>query len=115
MNPANADFSNRSASSPALFNRCVIDWFGDWADDGLLQVAKEFTKFLDIQETSFTKDVSPPQNMDADAKRVDPKHELLSQVIVDMHISVRDINLKLAKQAKKFNFITPRDFLNFIK
>lgn len=48
MNPANADFSNRSASSPALFNRCVIDWFGDWADDGLLQVAMEFTKFLDV-------------------------------------------------------------------
>ena len=25
MNPANQDFKNRSASSPALFNRCVID------------------------------------------------------------------------------------------
>ena len=36
MNPANPDFSNRTASSPALFNRCVIDWFGDWTDDGLL-------------------------------------------------------------------------------
>lgn len=30
MNPSNPDFSNRTASSPALFNRCVIDWFGDW-------------------------------------------------------------------------------------
>mmetsp|Transcript_16132 Transcript_16132/g.7702 ORF Transcript_16132/g.7702 Transcript_16132/m.7702 type:complete len:118 (+) Transcript_16132:152-505(+) len=30
MNPANKDFSNRTASSPALFNRCVVDWFGDW-------------------------------------------------------------------------------------
>ena len=36
MNPANPDFANRSASSPALFNRCVIDWFGDWTDEGLL-------------------------------------------------------------------------------
>ena len=36
MNPATPDFANRSASSPALFNRCVIDWFGDWTDDGLL-------------------------------------------------------------------------------
>ena len=26
MNPAGEDFSNRSATSPALFNRCVIDW-----------------------------------------------------------------------------------------
>jgi dynein heavy chain 1 len=27
MNPRNADFASRSATSPALFNRCVIDWF----------------------------------------------------------------------------------------
>jgi dynein heavy chain 1 len=116
MNPANADFSNRSASSPALFNRCVIDWFGDWADEGLLQVAMEFTKFLDIQPNSFTKNIdSMPSSSEPGEKRIDPKHELLSQCIVDMHISVRDVNLKLSKSAKKFNFITPRDFLNFIK
>lgn len=48
MNPSNPDFSNRSASSPALFNRCVIDWFGDWSDDGLLQVSKAFTENIDI-------------------------------------------------------------------
>jgi dynein heavy chain 1 len=36
MNPSNPDFSNRTASSPALFNRCVIDWFGEWSSDGLL-------------------------------------------------------------------------------
>lgn len=48
MNPANPDFSNRTASSPALFNRCVIDWFGDWSDDGLLQVTKSFTEHVDI-------------------------------------------------------------------
>lgn len=28
MNPASDDFSNRAATSPALFNRCVIDWHG---------------------------------------------------------------------------------------
>jgi len=32
-----------------------------------------------------------------------------------MHISVRDINKKLMKSAKKFNYITPRDFLDFIR
>lgn len=32
-----------------------------------------------------------------------------------MHVAVRDVNKKLLKQAKKFNYITPRDFLDFIK
>lgn len=79
MNPSNPDFSNRTASSPALFNRCVIDWFGDWTDDGLLQVAKEFTKSLDVPSNSFTKSVDMPENVQDDKKnRIDPKTELLS-------------------------------------
>ena len=32
-----------------------------------------------------------------------------------MHITVRDLNLKLARSAKKFNYITPRDLLDFIR
>lgn len=32
-----------------------------------------------------------------------------------MHISVRDLNKKLQRSAKKFNYITPRDFLDFIR
>jgi dynein heavy chain 1 len=81
MNPANPDFSNRTASSPALFNRCVIDWFGDWTDDGLLQVAMEFTRLMDISNESFSKDMSmggQGQQVDAGVKRIDPKNELLS-------------------------------------
>ena len=35
--------------------------------------------------------------------------------IVKVHNSVRDINTNLAKSAKKYNFITPRDFLDFIR
>ena len=30
MNPANSDFANRCTASPALFNRCVVDWFGEY-------------------------------------------------------------------------------------
>lgn len=116
MNPANPDFSNRTASSPALFNRCVIDWFGDWTDDGLMQVAMEFTKYLDVPTDSFTKDMEMDGKIVSDdGPRIDPKHELLSQCIVDIHTTVRDLNIKLSKSAKKFNYITPRDFLDFIK
>lgn len=54
MNPANPDFSNRAASSPAIFNRCVIDWFGDWSEDALHQVAKELTENMTIPDNSLT-------------------------------------------------------------
>ena len=110
MNPANPDFSNRTASSPALFNRCVIDWFGEWSEEGLWQVAKEFTRVLEIPDTAFTK--VQEESMDP---ANDPKHEALVSSVVSVHKSVKDVNARLAKSAKRFNFITPRDFLDFIK
>merc|ERR1712086_51417 len=50
MNPANEDFDNRSATSPALFNRCVIDWFGEWSSTALYQVGHEFTLKLQLSD-----------------------------------------------------------------
>jgi len=119
MNPANPDFSNRTASSPALFNRCVIDWFGDWSDDGLLQVSKSFTESIDIANDCFSRDVTMDERTvdvsEGGGKIADPRNELLSQCIVKLHIAVRDVNKKLMRSAKKFNYITPRDFLDFIR
>ena len=53
MNPLSPDFTNRAASSPALYNRCVIDWFGDWTKDGLFQVANKLTEFMEIKQEFF--------------------------------------------------------------
>lgn len=37
VNPSGGDWKNRSTTSPALFNRCVVDWFGTWYVYGLLE------------------------------------------------------------------------------
>ena len=94
MNPANPDFKNRTASSPAIFNRCVIDWFGDWPETALYQVAKELTENNDYQ------------GVDQSA---------LTELIVKIHKSVCILNEKMRSSAMKFNYMTPRDFIDFIR
>jgi dynein heavy chain 1, cytosolic len=39
MNPSSEGLKDRAATSPALFNRCVLNWFGDWSDGALFQVS----------------------------------------------------------------------------
>ena len=39
----------------------------------------------------------------------------MSTCIVEIHRAVRELNIKFSKSAKKFNYITPRDFLDFIR
>jgi len=54
-------------------------------------------------------------NVASDSPESDPKNDIVADLIVRMHGSVVEVNQKLAKQAKKYNFITPRDFLDFIR
>ena len=93
MNPANPDFSNRTASSPAIFNRCVIDWFGDWPEDALTRVAQELTAVV-VDEAD---------------------RPAIADVVVRAHKSVRALNDRLRAADRKANFITPRDYLDFIR
>jgi len=48
MNPAEDGLAGAAATSPALFNRCVLNWFGDWNSEALYQVGLEFTNKLDL-------------------------------------------------------------------
>uniref|UniRef100_A0A0K0D8M7 Uncharacterized protein n=1 Tax=Angiostrongylus cantonensis TaxID=6313 RepID=A0A0K0D8M7_ANGCA len=38
MNPSGGGLRDRASSSLALFNRCVLNWFVDWADTTLYEV-----------------------------------------------------------------------------
>lgn len=103
MNPAGADFHDRSATSPALFNRCVIDWFGEWSQSALMQVAAEFTSNMDLQGVLLDSD----QDINI--------HESVTNSIVSFHNIVKTANDKLAKRQGPKNFLTPRQYLDFIQ
>ena len=40
MNPSSEGLKDRAATSPALFNRCVLNWFGDWSNGAFFQVRR---------------------------------------------------------------------------
>lgn len=100
MNPPEGDLSSRAATSPALFNRCVLNWMGDWSDQALHQVAEKMTKGLDLQEGAFEDHLSHRQ--------------AVVNALVYIHKSLERFNDKLHKQqGKKVNFLSPRHFLDF--
>lgn len=106
MNPANPEFSNRQATSPALFNRCVIDWFGDWPESAMLHVASDFLKNIELNADMFEQG----HNMTEDERRSE-----LASVIVTCHQNVAEINFWLSSNGRKHNYVTPRDYLDFLR
>ena len=107
MNPNSPDFHNRCQTSPALFNRCTIDWFGEWSVPALEQVAREYTQTLDLMESQ---DKSKPA-----FKTLEEAQTALVSSIVKMHHDINVVNDKLKRKgAGRGTFITPRHYLDFI-
>ncbi|KAJ1610659.1 dynein heavy chain [Cryptosporidium canis] len=50
LNPANPNFKETQSLSPALFNRCVVNWMGQFNSQALSQIARSLLH-LDLQQT----------------------------------------------------------------
>lgn len=113
MNPPEGGLASRAATSPALFNRCVLDWFGDWPDQAFYQVGMEFTKTLDLDVPVYNAPINIPiayRNLP-----IPPSHrEVVVNALVFVHQSLYEINAKLSKRQGRHNYATPRHFLDFI-
>ncbi|KAK9349302.1 dynein heavy chain, N-terminal region 1-domain-containing protein [Lipomyces starkeyi] len=113
MNPPKDGLSSRAATSPALFNRCVLNWMGDWSDSALYQVGLELTQSLDLDVPSY----APPEKLELAYRRLPwpPSHrEAVVNSLIHVHISMKALNERLAIQQRKINYATPRHFLDFL-
>lgn len=113
MNPPEDGLSSKAATSPALFNRCVLNWFGDWSDQALFQVAHELTHSVDLDRSNFLAPDTIP--VAYRALNLPPSHrETVVNSMVFIHYSLQRFNAKLLKQQGKVTFLTPRHFLDFV-
>ncbi|CAJ2513502.1 Uu.00g016210.m01.CDS01 [Anthostomella pinea] len=113
MNPPEGGLSSKAATSPALFNRCVLNWFGDWSDQALFQVANELTHSVDLDKPNFVAPDSIP--VAYRGLTLPPSHrETIVNSMVYIHYSLQRFNTKLQKQQGKVTFLTPRHFLDFV-
>ncbi|KAJ7071380.1 dynein heavy chain protein 1 [Mycena amicta] len=113
MNPPENGLASRAATSPALFNRCVLDWFGDWSDQAFYQVGMEFTNTLDLDLPSY----SPPALFPIAYRGLSmpPLHRTaVVNALVHVHSSLHQINQRLGRRQGRHNYVTPRHYLDFI-
>ena len=113
MNPPEEGLSSKAATSPALFNRCVLNWFGDWSDQALFQVASELTQPVDVDRLDF----KAPDSIPVVYKNLPlpPSHrDAVVNAMVYVHHSLSRFNLRLQKQQGRTTYLTPRHFLDFV-
>ncbi|CBX94114.1 similar to cytoplasmic dynein 1 heavy chain 1 [Plenodomus lingam JN3] len=113
MNPPEEGLSSKAATSPALFNRCVLNWFGDWSDQALYQVGSELTHSVDLDRTNYVAPDTIP--IAYRGLSLPPSHrESVVNAMVAVHHSLRSKNAKLQKTQNRKMYLTPRHFLDFV-
>ncbi|XP_004348847.1 dynein heavy chain [Capsaspora owczarzaki ATCC 30864] len=117
MNPSAEGLKDRASTSPALFNRCVLDWFGDWSSEALFQVGREFTIKLDLDSSSYQ---APPEHLFPIVAGVPAlpsptlQRDAISNAFVHVHRAVSEASERLLRRTGRTTFITPRHYLDFI-
>lgn len=103
INPTSAEFSSRAVASPALFNRCTIDWLGDWEYDTLAQIARaRIAEKSLLCGRNLQDDIFPSE---------ESCHEAVLSALCAIHLKTCEINQTLrARHANSGTFITPRHF-----
>ncbi|XP_078590507.1 cytoplasmic dynein 1 heavy chain 1-like isoform X1 [Branchiostoma floridae x Branchiostoma japonicum] len=113
MNPSSQGLKDRAATSPALFNRCVLNWFGDWSEGALYHVGLEFTSKLDLERPDWKLPDYIPQAFEGLPDM--PTHrDIIANAFVYVHQTLHQANQRLSKRGARIMAITPRHYLDFI-
>lgn len=125
MNPSGGEWKTRSTTSPALFNRCVVDWFGSWSPKAMGEVGKEFTMKLDMGDAEGVGGswgIGDGENlMDQVSAAFDGINTGgFRQAVVASLVSIHDIAKVMADECAQSSsgecrtYLSPRDYLALI-
>eukprot|EP00803_Ostreobium_quekettii_P011338 evm.model.scf_1312.1 EVM.evm.TU.scf_1312.1 scf_1312:839-40608(+) len=93
MSPVGEALRNRCRNFPGMVNNTVIDWFEPWPEQALQSVA---SVFLEQEELP---DEARPQ---------------IVNHMVMVHQSVRSFSSKFYELLRRHNYVTPKNYLDFI-
>ncbi|KAJ5127831.1 hypothetical protein N7448_008610 [Penicillium atrosanguineum] len=113
MNPPEDGLSSKAATSPALFNRCVLNWMGDWSDQALFQVGSELTQSVDLDKPNFVSPDSLPVAYRELSLPASHRDTVVNSMVY-IHHSLHRFNQRLQKQQGRSTFLTPRHYLDFV-
>ncbi|XP_067673689.1 dynein beta chain, ciliary-like [Haliotis asinina] len=94
FSPVGSTLRVRGRKFPAVVNCTSIDWFHEWPEEALISVSGRF-----LQDT---------ESLDADTR------DSVSQFMAYVHKSVNQISSKYLTNEKRYNYTTPKSFLEQI-
>ena len=88
---------DKADTAPALFNRCVLNWFSDWSNSAVFQVGRKFTIQMDLDQPSYQAPDYPP--VACPIVSLSPHHwDAVVNAMVFVHQSLYKGNAKIIRK-----------------
>ena len=97
FSPVGESFRIRCRKFPGLISSTTIDWFHPWPRDALVSVANRFLQDVDI--------------VNADAAKI---KAAVADHMAEVHLSVNLASTNFAATERRYNYTTPKSFLELI-
>lgn len=94
MSPLGEVFRTRIRMFPSLVNCCTLDWFTEWPEEALVEVAKGFLKENDLE--------------------LEDKVLQTVEVFKIMHQTVEKTSKEFLEQLRRYNYVTPTSYLELL-
>lgn len=95
MSPIGENLRNRCRMYPGLVNCTTIDWFHTWPAEALQEVAMKFLADVHLSD-------------DGDRLKI-------AACFSEMHLSVIASSAKMLAELKRYNYVTPTNYLELVK
>ena len=95
MSPIGESLRYRCRMYPGLVNCTTIDWFHSWPAEALQEVAMKFLASVPFESSDYR-----------------PK---ISTVFAEMHLSVFNASAQMVHELKRYNYVTPTNYLELVK
>uniref|UniRef100_A0A4W2H6H3 Dynein axonemal heavy chain 14 n=1 Tax=Bos indicus x Bos taurus TaxID=30522 RepID=A0A4W2H6H3_BOBOX len=96
MSPTRPNFHQNCRLYPSLISSCTVDWYEKWPEEALLIVADTF-----LREK-------------VDIKNRENLKERLVPTCVQIHRSIKELNIKYFQTTRRRYYITPNNYLRFM-
>lgn len=109
-------YSHRVRQYPALLNGTTIDWFREWPQEALLEVAHWFLSKCKLNVTIGEESKSKTlQRKESLVQTTENKmHDAVASMFALIHTTVAKMSNTMLEEMKRHNYVTPTNYLELV-
>ena len=117
MSPVGDGFRDRTRQYPSLVSSTTMDWFHKWPEAALTEVAERFLENVSLTKAEGSADAAAAASGAGDKAGAAEAsmRSAVAQTFATVHSSVVTASARMELELKRYNYVTPTNYLELVK